>query len=185
MTLLAHPYRRLLAVVVLAAVALDQGSKALIRGELPMHARVNVVPGLLDFVHAQNPGAAWGIMRDVDHRMVVFTFITLIAFAVLLGWHRRLKPDQEVLALGLSLLVGGAAGNFLDRLMYRGVTDFIEPYIGGPLGDTLLRSGWPSRFPAFNVADMAITCGTGLFLFHVLVLEPRREAAAAAAEEAC
>jgi len=175
-TLLTHPYRRLLGVVVLFAVVLDQGTKALVRVEIPLHTRVRVVPGLLDFVHAQNPGAAWGIMRNVEHRMVLFTFITLAAFAVLLGWHRRLKPGQGLLAVALSLLVGGAAGNFLDRLMYRAVTDFIEPYVGGPLGDAMLRAGLPTRFPAFNVADTAITCGTALFLLYVLVIEPRERA---------
>jgi signal peptidase II len=183
MTLLTHPYRRLLAVVLTVAVVLDQGTKALIRGDMPLHSRVPVIPGVLDFVHAENPGAAWGLMRTAEHRMVIFTFITLAAFALLLGWHRRLKPNQPVLAVALSLLVGGAAGNFLDRLMYRSVTDFIEPYIGGPLGDALLRSGWPTRFPAFNIADTAITSGTALFLLHVLVIQPRQDAAAEAARE--
>ena len=175
MSLFDPPYRRLLGITVVVAVVLDQITKTIVRLEMPMHSRIRVVPGLFDLVHAQNPGAAWGLLRHAEHRMVLFTFITLTAFAVLLGWHRRLKPGQPELALALSMLVGGAAGNFLDRLMYRAVTDFAEPYIGGALGDMLLRSGWPTRFPAFNVADVFITTGTLLFLWHVLVLEPRRE----------
>jgi signal peptidase II len=178
--LLVHPYRRLLGVVVAVTVVIDQATKALVRLELPLHARNRIIPGLLDLVHAENPGAAWGIMRGVEHRMVFFTFITLAAFAVLLGWFRRLRPGQDVLAIALAFLVGGAAGNFMDRLMYRAVTDFIEPYIGGIPGDFLLRRGWPNRWPAFNVADMAVTLGTALFLWHILVLEPRREAQAQA-----
>ncbi len=177
MPLLQHPYRRLLRWIVLTVVAVDQLTKALVRMELPLHSRVRVLPGFLDLVHIQNPGAAWGLMRTVEARMVIFTFITLTAFAVLLGWHRRLRPHQDLLAIALSLLVAGAAGNFLDRLMYRAVTDFIEPYVGGALGDAMLRAGWSPRFPAFNVADVAITVGTLLFLYHSLVLEPRRQAA--------
>ena len=179
LSLLQHPYRQLLGLVVVATLALDQIAKTAVRIEMPLHSRIPLIPGFMDLVHAQNPGAAWGVMRDVEHRMVIFTFITLIAFAVLLGWYRRLGPNQGPLALALSLLVGGALGNFVDRLMYRAVTDFIEPYVGGPLGDTIRRAGWSNRWPAFNIADLAITLGTALFLWHVLVREPRRGAAAA------
>ena len=164
MTLLTHPYRRLLAVVVTVAVVLDQGTKALIRGDMALHSRVPVIPGVLDFVHAENPGAAWGLMRTAEHRMVIFTFITLAAFALLLGWHRRLKPNQPVLAVALSLLVGGAAGNFLDRLMYRSVTDFIEPYIGGPLGDALLRLRMADAVPRLQHRRYGHHLGDGVVL---------------------
>lgn len=135
--------------LVAAVVALDQGTKALIRAYLPLHDSYPVVAGFLNLTHVQNTGAAFGLLNDVDFAyktVVVAAFaaaalVGIAIFASTLGRH-------EVLArTGLALILGGAAGNLIDRVTAGAVVDFIDVIFGS----------W--HFWAFNVADAAITVG--------------------------
>ena len=144
----------------LAIVVLDQIAKALIRLWLPVHASHTVVPGLLDFTHVQNTGAAFGLLNAVDFPFKS-TLIALVAAAALAGiaiYAARLSPNQWVARVGMALVIGGATGNLIDRLTIGPVVDFVDFYWGA----------W--HFWAFNVADSAITVGVALMLIDMLEL---------------
>ncbi len=150
-------WRTLLLIAVPILVA-DQVTKVLVRRAVPLHDSHTIIPGLLDFTHVRNTGAAFGILNSVDFAfkpvlMMAVAFAALIAigaYAVQLGTHERLAR------LGLALILGGAVGNLLDRLMHGYVLDFVDVYYRGV------------HFWAFNVADAAITIGAILVLFEVL-----------------
>jgi signal peptidase II len=142
------------ALIVLA----DQATKALVRASLPLYDSVNVIPGLMDTTHATNNGAAFGILNGVEfpYKSVVMVLVALIALAAVGLYAMALPPDQRVARFGLSLILGGACGNLIDRAVAGHVLDFIDVY-------------WRDyHFWAFNVADSAITVGVALMLLDVL-----------------
>jgi signal peptidase II len=142
----------------LAIVAIDQGTKAMVREMLPLSSSVSVVPGLLDFTHVRNTGAAFGFLNSVDFPFKT-TLIAAIATAALIGvglYSARLSAHQLIARLGLALIVGGAAGNLVDRLVTGSVVDFVDVYWG------------TFHFWAFNVADSAITIGVAVMLLDML-----------------
>src|SRR5437762_3351625 len=110
--------RRLEIWLPLTIVALDQLTKAAVRASLPLHESMTVVPGLVDFTHVRNSGAAFGILNAADFpfKSVV---IAVIATAALVGvgmYAASLAHHQLVARLGLALIIGGAAGNLIDRI---------------------------------------------------------------------
>jgi signal peptidase II len=144
----------------LAVLALDQLTKAAIRGLLPVHASWTVVPGFLDFTHVQNTGAAFGLLNATEFPFKA-ALLALVATCALVGiaaYAARLSVHQRVARIGLSLILGGAAGNLIDRLAVGYVVDFVDVY----------WRGW--HFWAFNVADSAITIGVTLMLIDMLEL---------------
>ncbi len=126
------------ALVVLAVVVVDQASKAIVVARIPRGDRDPVFPGV-ELVHVRNRGIAFGLL---DGRSVLLTALTLGALALLVAYF-ALHTTRPLLWLATGLLLGGALGNLLDRLREDAVIDFIDL----PL------------WPAFNVADMAITAG--------------------------
>ena len=139
-------------------VALDQLSKAVVRATIPLHASVTVVPGLLDFTHVRNTGAAFGFLDAVDFPFKT-AVIVLVATAALIGvglYAADLAPHQRAARVGMALIIGGAAGNLLDRGVAGSVVDFVDVY-------------WRTwHFWAFNVADSAITVGVGIMILDML-----------------
>ena len=125
-------------VVVVAVVALDQGAKALLRAHVGIGDRQDLALGI-ELVHVRNRGIAFGLLPG---RGVVLTVLTFAALAVLVVYFAR-HSDRRLMWLPTGLLLGGAIGNLIDRARLGAVTDFIDP----PL------------WPAFNVADTAITVG--------------------------
>ena len=169
-----HPHTRLLAASVLFVCVLDQLSKALVREHMALGERIALLPGVLELVHIENRGIAWGLLTGNPLRLPFVTFLSLTTFLVMLGWFRRLRSDERLLAWSLALVLAGATGNFIDRLLYRRVTDFVEMSVPGALGSlaqTLLGS---SSWAVFNIADIAIT--GGLVLFFWLAFRLRDEA---------
>lgn len=150
--------RRLELWLPLATVVLDQLTKAIVRQVLPLHASVAVVPGLMDLTHVQNTGAAFGILNGTDFPFKTVV-IALIATAALVGvgfYAASLAHHQLVARIGLALIIGGAAGNLLDRIAFGSVVDFIDVY-------------WRTyHFWAFNVADSAITVGVAMMILDML-----------------
>jgi signal peptidase II len=144
----------LAGVVLTIVLALDQGTKALVRESIVYGGRHELLP-FLSFVHVHNRGVAFGFLGGGGAPVLL---VTCAALALLLGYFAR-HPERPLLWLPTGLVLGGALGNLLDRLRQGYVTDFIHfPH-------------WPS----FNVADVAITGGV---LMLVLVLERRGRAAA-------
>jgi signal peptidase II len=151
-----------------------------VRTYLPLNERgravpIKVIDGFFNIVHAKNPGAAFGLLANSQHRMAFFMVVTLVAFVLILGYYRQLQRGDAVLAVGLSSVFAGAMGNFIDRLLFREVTDFLEFYATGSLAATLRSWFRTASWPAFNVADICINVGVGLFVIHVLFIEPRRK----------
>jgi len=150
--------RRLEIWLPLLIVAVDQGSKAVVRATLPVHDSVTVIPGLVDFTHVRNTGAAFGILNAADFPFKTVV-IALIATAALIGvgmYAASLAHHQLVARIGLALIIGGAAGNLLDRLIVGSVVDFVDIY----------WRNW--HFWAFNVADAAISVGVAIMILDML-----------------
>jgi len=132
--------------------ALDQASKLVAVELLIRHAEVNVLP-FLNFTLVYNAGAAFGFLSNAPGwQNPLFVVVALIACALILVMVKRLGVNEVQVAVGLTLVLGGAAGNLADRLRYGYVVDFIDFFIGS----------W--HFWTFNVADSAITIGAILLL---------------------
>ena|ERR1700674_2324073 len=142
------------AVIVVA----DQSAKALVRSRLAFRDSVTVIPGLLDITHARNTGAAFGILNSVEfpYKAVVMVLVALVALTAVGLYASTLPAEQRIARLGLSLILGGAFGNLIDRTLTGYVVDFVDVYWRG------------YHFWAFNVADSAITIGVVLMLLDAL-----------------
>lgn len=145
-----------------AVVVLDQVTKWLAFHYLLGHAAVAIAP-FLNLVLVFNRGAAFGFLNDAGNwQNMFFVVVALIACFVILNLLRRLEWRNSAVAVGLSLILGGAIGNVIDRLVYGYVIDFIDVYY---------RS-W--HWPAFNIADSAITVGAVLLILDVAGLGFRK-----------
>ena len=156
--------RRLELWIVGSIVLLDQITKALVRAEFALHESTQVIPDLLNLTRVHNTGAAFGLLNAADLPMKT-AILGLIAAAALVGlalYAAMLPPDQRLSRLGLSFIIGGAAGNLIDRLTLGYVVDFVDFY----------WRGW--HFWAFNVADAAITAGVALMILDLLGVKGSR-----------
>jgi signal peptidase II len=147
-------------VLALLVIALDRVTKLYIRGHLGELDSIQVIPGLFRIVHTENPGAAFGILAESNPmvRAVVLVGISsaVLIFVVAALLKRGSGASQWISRMALGLIRGGAIGNLYDRIFRGMVTDFVEIYNGG----------W--SFPAFNVADSAITIGAVFLLFELI-----------------
>ncbi|MDH4583590.1 lipoprotein signal peptidase [Pseudomonas sp. BN415] len=128
---------------------LDQASKWFFETELNLYQQIVVIPGYFSWTLAYNTGAAFSFLADSSGwQRWLFAAIALVVSGVLVVWLKRLKPEETWLAVALALVLGGALGNLYDRVVLGHVVDFILVH-------------WQNRwyFPAFNLADSAITVG--------------------------
>jgi signal peptidase II len=125
--------------------------------------RVTVIDGFMVLKYAENPGAAWGFLssQSESFRKWFFLLISLLAITAISIMLHRLDSDQGLPAVAFAVILSGAVGNFIDRLRFNYVIDFIDMYIGD------------SHWPTYNVADIAITVGVGLLLVDLLVNKKR------------
>lgn len=135
-------------------VVLDQLSKAWVATSFQFHESQPVIPGLFNLTFITNTGAAFGILAGAQSlgRQVFFVGVALVALVVLYLAYREYREQGQIYMAAIGLVAGGALGNLVDRLRLGHVIDFLDFY---------LRH---HHFPAFNVADSAITIGVGLFL---------------------
>jgi signal peptidase II len=140
----------------LAIALMDQITKWTVVGTIGRYESVSVIPGFFSIVHVRNRGMAFGLMNrsDLDFGFYFLTAGSVVAIVVLLAWFFKIKEDAFRIIFGLSLILGGAVGNLIDRLRFREVIDFLDFYVG------------PYHWPAFNVADSAITIGACWVAFH-------------------
>ena len=138
----------------LVALVLDQWSKIAIDGSMRLYESISIFPYFnLTYVH--NTGAAFSFLSEAGGwQRWFFAAMALIISVVLAIWLSRLKKHETLLAVALALVLGGAIGNLIDRLMYGYVIDFLDFYY----------QAW--HFPAFNVADSAISLGVFLMLLE-------------------
>jgi signal peptidase II len=153
-------YHFLIALLVISA---DRVTKWMIARRLALHDSIQVIPGFFRIVHAENPGAAFGLFADSPAQWKVWLLIGFSAVALLIVSALLWKNSQRLstTGVGLALILGGAMGNLWDRVVSRHVVDFLLIYIG--------RYQWP----AFNVADSAIVVGAGLLVVEILFARPQ------------
>jgi signal peptidase II len=146
-----------------AVVILDQATKALVLAHLPLGAGFSVIPGFFDLTHVHNPGGAFGFLSGLsaEIRSLLFVAVSLLAAGLILYFYWQVPARQRFLAVGLCLLFGGAIGNLVDRIRFGVVVDFLDLYAGN------------LHWPAFNVADSAITVGVVIFGYHILLRKIR------------
>ena len=142
-------YRFSLAIAAVVLI-LDQASKLVIEQGLAEWEKVSVIPDFFNLVHVLNRGAVFGFLNQADTTWQVYFFIaaSLAAVAVILYLLRTGQYRDRMMPVGLGLILGGAVGNLFDRVRLGFVIDFLDFYVG--------KYHWP----AFNVADIAITTGT-------------------------
>ncbi len=158
--------RRLQAYGLAVAVfAVDRLSKWIIEQHVSAFDVHSVIPGFFDIVNSRNRGVAFGLMNDspsVWRTLVLIVFASAAMLVVATMLWKASRADR-LTVIGLALILGGAAGNLFDRIMWGQVTDFLEFYIRD------------LHWPTFNVADSCVVIGSGLLLLDVL--RPKRQAA--------
>lgn len=136
----------------------DQLTKLHIMQTMRLHESIPVIPNLFSFTYIRNPGAAFGLLAGSSNafRMVFFGLTSLFAL-VLLGSILYRMPESEWMGrLSVSSILGGAVGNLIDRMRYGEVIDFLDVYVND------------YHWPAFNVADSAITVGVVFLVIHFM-----------------
>ncbi len=162
-----HLFRRWEFWIAAVVVALDQATKAFVRAHVALHDSIPIVPGFFDLTHVHNTGAAFGFLNAVDFpfKPTVLVLVATVALIGIAAYAARLSPHRAASHLGLALIIGGAAGNLIDRLAVGYVVDFADVY-------------WRSyHFWAFNVADSAITLGAVVMIFDVVATGGHRSEA--------
>ena len=140
--------------IALVIILLDQASKLWIMDVFALYQSKEIIPGFFNLIYITNTGAAFGILAGAPNswRQLFFVSVALIALGAIVLLYRRLADEHPLNWIGLGLIAGGAVGNLIDRIRLGSVVDFLDFYY----------QSW--HWPAFNIADSAITVGTGLFL---------------------
>lgn len=149
----------MLIIVVPVVVLLDQITKAIISHRLNLNQTIGVIAGFFNIVYFKNPGAAFGLFRGWGSMRDIFlVIVTLLALIIIIYIYR--KTTERLLRFSLSLIAGGAIGNLIDRVRFGEVIDFLDFYIG--------KYHWP----AFNIADSAITVGVFIAVVELYFKKP-------------
>jgi signal peptidase II len=143
---------------VIIVTLLDQLTKAFIHATMSLYSSWVVIDGLLSITYVRNPGAAFGFLAQASpfFRAIFFVLVTLLAVGMILYYLVKSRADQPRLVFALSLILSGALGNLVDRLRFGEVIDFIDVYF---------RS---HHWPAFNVADAAISVGAMIMILEMV-----------------
>ena len=135
----------------LVIIILDQLTKYLTASNLDLGQTINLIPNVLSLTHVQNTGASWSIFEG---QMVFFYLVTILVVAFLIYLLHKEGKKSALLATAIVFMIGGALGNFIDRLFHQYVIDMIQVDF--------------MSFPIFNIADIALTTGVILMLVAVL-----------------
>lgn len=149
----------------LTVIALDQLTKAMVQARMELHQSIPVVDGFFALTYVRNTGAAFGILagRMAELRVPFLLAVSVLALGVLLWFVRTLPAQRRALIAACGGVLGGAIGNMIDRGAYGEVIDFLDVYVGA------------YHWPAFNVADAAITIGVVVLCLDALRAEPAPE----------
>lgn len=139
-------------------VVLDQITKFLVDRSLSVHESRTVLEGMVRLTYVQNRGAAFGILSDAEipYQAVLFSLVSLLALIAIAAYAWRMPVDSRLPHTALSLVMGGAVGNLIDRARLGYVIDYVDVFWGS------------YHWPAFNVADAAITVGVALLIVDIL-----------------
>ena len=147
--------------------------KQLLLQSAPAERFITVIDGFFRFYYTENPGASWGLLRDAspEFRIPFFIVVSLVAIVFVLWYLTKLGSRQKLQAFSISLILGGALGNLIDRIRIGRVVDFIQWYlvVEEPinLGVVMIEPG-EKYWPIFNIADVAITIGVILLIGEMI-----------------
>jgi signal peptidase II len=146
----------LMTLIVLTVLILDQLTKWFVTGAMRLHESISIIPDLFSLTYIRNSGAAFGILAGshAGFRLVFFGLTSVLALALLGTIYVRLSPADWIGQVSVASIFGGAVGNLIDRIRSGEVIDFLD--------FSLLGHHWP----AFNVADAAITVGVCFLIGH-------------------
>ncbi|MBI4764251.1 MAG: signal peptidase II [Deltaproteobacteria bacterium] len=149
----------LLGLTFLVVVILDFLTKEYVITHFPLYSSQPIIPGLLNLVHIRNKGVAFGILGGAAPvwRDILLLLFPIVAMTGILIFALRNPQQKTGILLSLGGIIGGALGNLIDRLRFRAVIDFLDIYWG------------PYHWPAFNVADSAITLGVLFLVFSYMI----------------
>jgi signal peptidase II len=139
----------LLGVTTGLILILDQITKFYVDASMRLHESIPVIQGLFSITYVRNPGAAFGFLADASplFRSIFFVAVTVLAIILVVHYIWKSRAEEPLLTFALSLILSGAVGNLIDRVRLGEVIDFLDVYIGS------------THWPAFNVADSAISVG--------------------------
>ena len=150
----------ILFLITLLVITLDQLTKLLITRTMEIGQSNPIINHFLYITYHRNSGAAFGILQG---QMLIFYVVTAVAVIGIFIWVSKLDLRKDrVLAISLALILGGALGNFIDRIRFQAVIDFIHTV------------WWGHNFPIFNVADIALVCGAILMMLDLLILDRKK-----------
>lgn len=140
-------------IIALVVLMLDQVTKWLVVTKMNLYDRIHIIENLLYFTSHRNKGAAFGILQG---QMWLFYIVTLFVVIFVVYYIQKHAKESPLLGITLGLVLGGAIGNFIDRLFRGEVVDFIDIYI------------FRYNFAIFNVADMALVIGVGIYMIKII-----------------
>jgi signal peptidase II len=141
-------------VIALFVIAIDQISKWLIVKNMELGTSIPIIDNVLYITSHRNRGAAWGIL---ENKMWFFYIITVVFVVFIVFYMKKYAKTDKLLGISLSLILGGAIGNFIDRVFRQEVVDFIHVYI------------FSYNYPVFNIADSALCIGVVLIIIQTLL----------------
>jgi signal peptidase II len=144
--------------IMAAVVVLDQATKLLVDRLMALHESHEVLDGFLRLTYVRNRGAAFGILSDAElpYQSALFSLLSMAALTAIALYAWRLPARSRLPKTALAMIMGGAVGNLIDRMRLGYVVDFVDAYLG------------PHHWPAFNVADSAISIGVVLLMIDML-----------------
>jgi signal peptidase II len=144
--------------IALTIILLDQATKRVIVRTLRLGQDIPVIPGFFDIVFVLNPGAAFGFLATLSEqvRNPFFVLISVAAVVLIVFYRTRYLRSHGLVSVALGLILGGAVGNLIDRLRYGMVVDFLDVHV------------FQYHWPAFNIADSAISIGVSLMALDIL-----------------
>lgn len=146
-------------VIATVVIAIDQLTKWLVVTKMELYEKIPIIDNFFHLTSHRNSGAAWGILQG---QMTFFYIVTVIVVIGIIYYMQAYGKDNGFLALGLSLILGGAIGNFIDRLLHQEVVDFLDFNIFG------------YDFPIFNVADSALVIGVIIVIIITIIEEKQK-----------
>ena len=157
--------KKALIILSLAIVAIDQWTKMYIKTHFALHESKPVIDGFFDITYVLNPGAAFGFMARLDeaYRRGFFIVVTIVAIAAV-AYLLYKEKHMKMRLISYTLVLAGATGNFIDRIYMGKVVDFLLFYYKN------------YQWPAFNVADSAISVGIGLLLIDYFFMKRNKDA---------
>ena len=146
-----------LAIITLLVVAADQITKYMVLESMPLFQSIPVIPGLFNLTHIHNPGGAFGFLSGQSSHLqrLIFLLASSLAIGLILYFYMKTPQSFRFLSIGLALVFSGAIGNLIDRIRMGKVVDFLDFYVGN------------FHWPAFNIADSAVSVGMFIFLYHL------------------